>query len=181
LKFEFARYLAVYRGIPRHTAIPLGGGKNPAVGKKNPGCICAGSRLIKHPCASSDRSDGSMHACMHACRPLAICACVPSVHDARIGHRSAAAAVQSMQQVVHAIAIAIAVTGTQYFSLRTNQPLSTTQQYFYLRTNQHRPSATSQTNRPRSELGRCLRSTLSSQVRRRSIANHTTQYTMQAN
>jgi hypothetical protein len=36
LKFEFARYLAVYRGIPRHTAIPLGGGKNPAVGKKNP-------------------------------------------------------------------------------------------------------------------------------------------------
>jgi hypothetical protein len=37
LKFEFARYLAVYRGIPRHTAIPLGGGKKPAVGKKNPG------------------------------------------------------------------------------------------------------------------------------------------------
>jgi hypothetical protein len=36
LKFEFARYLAVYRGIPRHTAIPLGGGKKPAVGKKNP-------------------------------------------------------------------------------------------------------------------------------------------------
>jgi hypothetical protein len=37
LKFEFARYLAVYRGIPRHTALPLPGGKNVAVGKKNPG------------------------------------------------------------------------------------------------------------------------------------------------
>jgi hypothetical protein len=36
LKFEFARYLAVYRGIPRHTALPLPGGKNVAVGKKNP-------------------------------------------------------------------------------------------------------------------------------------------------
>jgi hypothetical protein len=35
LKFEFARYLAVYRGIPRHTALPLPGGKNVAVGKKN--------------------------------------------------------------------------------------------------------------------------------------------------
>jgi hypothetical protein len=34
LKFEFARYLAVYRGIPRHTALPLPGGKNVAVGKK---------------------------------------------------------------------------------------------------------------------------------------------------
>jgi hypothetical protein len=35
----------------------------------------------------------------------------------------------------------------QYFSLRTNQPPTTSQQYFFLRTNQHQPSGTSQPNR----------------------------------
>jgi hypothetical protein len=33
------------------------------------------------------------------------------------------------------------------FLSETNQPPATSQQYFFLRTNQHRPPATSQTNR----------------------------------
>jgi hypothetical protein len=35
----------------------------------------------------------------------------------------------------------------QYFSLRTNQPPTTSQRYSSLRTNQHQPSATNQPNR----------------------------------
>jgi hypothetical protein len=36
LKFEFERYLAVYRGIPRYKPLPPPSGKNATVGKKNP-------------------------------------------------------------------------------------------------------------------------------------------------
>jgi hypothetical protein len=46
-----------------------------------------------------------------------------------------------------ACSLGLSATSQLYFSLRTNKPPGTSQQYFSLRTNQHRPSATSQTNR----------------------------------
>jgi hypothetical protein len=41
----------------------------------------------------------------------------------------------------------LSANNQQYFSLRINQPSTTSQQYFSLRTNQHQRSATSQTTR----------------------------------
>jgi hypothetical protein len=64
LKFEFARYLAVYRGIPRHTAIPLGGGKKPAVGKKNTSRVYHYKKNLKINCnliLNGDDTRASMH------------------------------------------------------------------------------------------------------------------------
>jgi hypothetical protein len=43
--------------------------------------------------------------------------------------------------------LGLSAISQQYFSLRTNQPPTTSQQYSSLRTNQHQPPATSQPNR----------------------------------
>jgi hypothetical protein len=43
--------------------------------------------------------------------------------------------------------LGLSATSQQHFSLRINQPPTTSQQYFSLGTHQHQPSATSQTNR----------------------------------
>jgi hypothetical protein len=62
LKFEFARYLAVYRGIPRHTALPLPDGKNVAVGKKRP---AAGRRRLISSASGSGGSDAGPRRPVH--------------------------------------------------------------------------------------------------------------------
>jgi hypothetical protein len=41
-----------------------------------------------------------------------------------------------------ACSLGLSAISQQYFSLRTNQPPTTSQHYFSLRTNQHQPSAT---------------------------------------